>query len=539
MVDYPHSRRDSTRDVLHGRFVADPYRWLEDPDAGETADWVRRQNAVTEDHLAGLPERAWFAATMAAVLARPRAGTPLHRGGRYLVSRNDGRQDQDVWYVADSLAELLAGGRVLVDPGTFSADGTSSLASLTVSGDGRRLAYGVSEGGSDWHTFRLLDVDSGAEVEDVGVQTKFSEATWLPDGTSFVYTGFEHEGHGTGTETAALAGGQLRLHRVGRPESEDELVLALPEDDRLMIWAQLSDDDRWLVVSVVAGTENQNRLWAYPVSTVDGTSRLGAPVKVVDEPVAEFTLVGSAGSTLHLQTDLDAERGRLVRVDLADVRPGEDVAWHEVLPETAHTLDHVVAAGDGFVAVHLVDARPRLTRYALDGRVLGELDLPGGAVVGLEGHAGEDQVFVGVSSVVSPTQAYAVSMATGAVTPLPGLVRGDPSGFVAPEVTVQRRSALSADGTAVPYFLVAARAPTCPGRSRRCSTATAGSRSRCSRTTGRVGRAGWPPAGCWRSPTCGAVGSSAPSGTRPAGSAGSRTSSTTSSPWGSTSRPPG
>ncbi|CAA9300232.1 MAG: Prolyl endopeptidase, partial [uncultured Friedmanniella sp.] len=97
MVDYPHTRRDDTREQLHGRTVEDPYRWLEDPDAPETADWVRRQNATSGAYLAGLPERAWFAATMAAVLARPRAGTPLHRGGRYLVSRNDGRQDQDVW----------------------------------------------------------------------------------------------------------------------------------------------------------------------------------------------------------------------------------------------------------------------------------------------------------------------------------------------------------------------------------------------------------------------------------------------------------
>jgi prolyl oligopeptidase len=185
VVDYPHSRRDSTRDTLHGRSVADPYRWLEDPDAADTADWVRRQNEVTETYLADLPERNWFATTMAAVLARPRAGTPLHRGGRYLVSRNDGRQDQDVWYVADSLAELLDGGRVLVDPNTFSADGTSSLAALALRGDGRQLAYAVSEGGSDWHTFRLLEVDTGAEVADVGVQTKFSEPVWLPDGRSF------------------------------------------------------------------------------------------------------------------------------------------------------------------------------------------------------------------------------------------------------------------------------------------------------------------------------------------------------------------
>ncbi|MFL6026022.1 MAG: prolyl oligopeptidase family serine peptidase [Friedmanniella sp.] len=457
MVDYPSSRRDDTRETLHGREVADPYRWLEDPDAPETADWVRRQNAVTEAYLRSLPERPWFSATMQSVLARPRTGTPQHRSGRYLVARNDGRQNQDVWYVADSLPELLEGGRVLLDPNTFSADGTSSLAFLTLRRDGRRLAYGISEGGSDWHTIHLLDVDSGAAVSDVGVQTKFSEALWLPDGSSFVYTAFDHEGYVAGTQTSALAGGKLRVHRVGRPESEDELVLEFPDDDRLMVWAEITDDDRWVVVSIVAGTENQNRLWAYPVLQDASGSRLGEPIKVVDEPVAEFRLVRSAGSVFYLQTDLDAERGRVVRVDVDAVARRGRAEWQEVLAETEHTLDTVTAAGDGFVAVHLVDAQPRLSRYSIEGRHLGTLDLPGGgAVVGLEGHAGEDELFVGLSSVVSPTQVQVVTVSSGQATALPELVQGPQDGFTAPEVRVERRTASGADGTAVPYFLVSA-----------------------------------------------------------------------------------
>ena len=453
MVDYPHTRRDAIREKLHGRVVEDPYRWLEDPDAPETVDWVRQQNEVSSAYLAGLPGRAWFGDTMAAVLARPRAGTPLHRGGRYLVSRNDGRQNQDVWYVADSLAELRAGGRVLLDPNTFSADGTSSLAALVLRGDGAQLAYGVSEGGSDWHTFRLLDVDSGAGVDDVGVQTKFSDPVWLPDGRSFVYTAFDHEGHGDGTQTSALAGGKLRLHRVGEPVEQDALLLEFP-DERLMIWSETTEDDRWLVVSIVAGTENQNRLWAYPVLTEAGTSRVGEPVKVVDEPVAEFTLVRSEGSTLYLQTDDEAERGRVLAVDLDALATHERPVWREVIAETEHALGQVVAAGNGFVTVHLVDASPQVSRYSLQGRLLGTLDLPGGAVVGLEGHAGDDEVFIGLSSAVSPTAAHAVSFSSGAVTPLPELVQGSPSGNVAPEVRVERASAISADGTRVPYFLL-------------------------------------------------------------------------------------
>jgi prolyl oligopeptidase len=144
---------------------------------------------------------------MQQVMKQPRAGVPFKRAGHYyFVSRNNGTQNQDVTYVAWSLEELLAGGRVLVDPNTFSADGTSSLTSLTVSGDGQLVAYGVSEAGSDWTTFRLLNLASADQVEDALIQTKFSQAEWLPDHRCYVCTHFDHEGHVDGTQTAALSG---------------------------------------------------------------------------------------------------------------------------------------------------------------------------------------------------------------------------------------------------------------------------------------------------------------------------------------------
>jgi prolyl oligopeptidase len=181
VTSFPDTRRDDLVEVLHGRAIADPYRWLEDPDSDETADWVKRQNEFTTAYLDSLPDRSWFLETMQQVMKRPRAGVPFKRAGHYFVSRNDGTQNQDVIYVASSLPELLAGGRVLVDPNTFSEDGTSSLSSLTVSADGQLVGYGVSEAGSDWTKFRLLRLTTGDAVDDALIQTKFSQAEWLPD----------------------------------------------------------------------------------------------------------------------------------------------------------------------------------------------------------------------------------------------------------------------------------------------------------------------------------------------------------------------
>jgi prolyl oligopeptidase len=450
----PETGRDDIVEVLHRTTIADPYRWLEDPDSAETADWVKRQNEFTAAYLDSLPDRTWFLKTMQQVMRQPRAGVPFKRAGHYFVSRNDGRQNQDVIFVASSLEELLAGGRVLIDPNIFSADGTISLTALNVSGDGQLVAYGVSEAGSDWTIFRLLSPASGDQVDDAPVQTKFSEAEWLPDHRSYVYTHFDHEGHADGTETGALSGPKLRVHRIGEPQDHDELILEFPENDQLMFWAEITDDDRYLVVSIVEGTENKNRLWVYPIISGERT-KLGVPIKIVDEAVAEFVLAGSGGATLYLRTDLEAEAGRLVAVDLDSFVDSEQVRWRELVPESEHTLLDARAAGDGFILVYLADAQPRIIRVCLDGSSAQQLDVTGGAVVGLNAKRGDPEAFVGLSSVTSPTQSYLIETSSAATTSLAGLVQPADDAFAAPPVVVERRTAISMDGTPVPYFLIA------------------------------------------------------------------------------------
>ena len=454
MARFPETRRDDVVDVLHGRPIADPYRWLEDPDSVETADWVTRQNEVTARYLESLPDRPWFLDTMQRLMSQPRAGVPFKRAGHYFVSRNDGSQNQDVIFVASSLEELLAGGRVLVDPNTFSPDGTSSLNSLTVSEDGKLVAYGLSEAGSDWTTFRLLNMASGADVEDALVQTKFSQAEWLPDDRSYVYTHFDHEDAASGTQTAANSGPQLRVHRIGESQDHDELILEFPENDQLMFGAEVTDDDRYLVVSIVEGTENKNRLWVYPIHSGEH-SELGDPIKIIDEAFAEFVLAGSDATTLYLRTDFEAAAGRLVAVDVDTFHSSGQVSWRQVVAEAEHTLLEARAAGEGFILVYLADAQPLVVQVGVDGASARTVDVAGGAVVGLNAKRGDPEAFVGLSSVTSPTQSYLIDAGSAAVTSLAGLVQPTSHAFAAPQVATERRIATSKDGTPVPYFLIA------------------------------------------------------------------------------------
>jgi prolyl oligopeptidase len=449
---FPVTRRDTTHENLHGHQVADPYRWLEDPESEETRAWVDAQNLATRSHLDTLASRPWFERTMRAVMARPRSGTPHKVGGRYVVSRNDGTQQQDLWFVGDTLEELLHGSRLLIDPNSFSPDGTSSLAGYHASRDGRWLAYLVSDGGSDWATIRLMELGSGREVDDVVSKVKFSEATWLPDHSSYLYLHFPSEGTGVGTEAAALPGGRLRRHYVGESQDTDELVLDFPEDPLLNITPTLSHDGRWLVVSIHEGTSEKNRLWVYPVVTESGASTLGDPLKVLDEARGGFGFVRSDGSDLYLVTVLDAPLRRVVRLDLDTFARTGACELVDVLPETGDLLEHVEAVGEELLVVHLVDVAPRVARCSLAGQLSG-VDVPGGALVAAHGDVGDDEVFIGMASVTRASTAYRLDLADGEVTELDLAPPGDRS-WQPPDIVIQRRRATSADGTEVPYFLV-------------------------------------------------------------------------------------
>lgn len=453
-MDYPVTRREDLVETLHGHRIADPYRWLEEPDSAATIDWVRRQNALTDRYLAKLPERDWFIRTMAAVLHRPRAGVPFRRGGRYLVSRNDGFTDQDIWYVADSLTELRAGGRVLVDPNRLSADGPVSLQSLTISDSGRYAAIGLSESGSDWQTVCLRDLDTGEAVPDSVITTKFCAAQWLPDERSYLYLDFGQAAD-DGTATAALRGGRLRLHRIGEPADDDELILAFPEDDRLFIAAEVTGDRRFVVVSITEGTESRNRLWLYPLTEENGRSALGAAIKIVDDPLAELVFIELIDDRLYVRTDLDAPRGRVAWLDVTDPVPaGTPPRLHEVYRPRTGTLLAATSTGGGLAVVILADAAPVVRILEWDGSPRRRLDLAGGAVVAVEGRRDDHELFVGMSSVTSPAAAYLVDAPTGVVTALPDLLPAAAVEVPDPAITVERRSATSADGTQVPYFLI-------------------------------------------------------------------------------------
>ena len=361
MLSYPRTRADDVVEELHGHRIADPYRWLEDPDSADTAAWITEQNAVTDGWLDGVAGRERIRTRLTELWDHPRASAPVRRGERWFQHRNTGLQNQDVLFRMGSATGADA--EVLLDPNGLSEDGTVALIVAEPSHDGSLLAYSTSSAGSDWQTWRVLDVATGAEHDDVLEWSKFSAAAWTHDRAGFYYNAYDAPEQGAEYEQRN-DGERLQYHRLGTPQTADEVVLAWPDAPEWNFGAEVVDDGRWLLVTVALGTERRTRLWGAPVGQT--------PRPLIDEFDAAYQVVGAHDGTLFVRTDLDADRGRIVAVDLTD--PARE-RWREVVPESGDTLEHARVVGGRLVALYLHDASHRIRLFELDGAPAGEVEL--------------------------------------------------------------------------------------------------------------------------------------------------------------------
>jgi prolyl oligopeptidase len=433
----PMTRRDETTYALHGVEIADPYRWLEDPNHPEVRAWVEEQNRVTFAALEELPARPRIQRRLTELWDYERLGVPFIEGGRIFFSKNDGLQNQAVLYTADALD---APARVLLDPNGLSADGTVALMGMAVSRDGARLAYGLSASGSDWMEWRVRDVATGEDLPDLVRWVRFSGAAFTPDGQGFYYSRYDEPAPGE-AHTAVALNQKLCFHRIGTPQTEDLLVYERPDQPEWGFGASVTDDGRYLVVSVWHGTSPRNRLF-YRDLDVDGPI-----VELLADNDAAYHFAGNEGTRFFIHTDLDAPRGRLIEIDLG--RP-ERAAWRELVPQTDDTLQGVSHVGGRFFASYLADAHSRVRAHALDGTPLGDIALPGlGTAVGFGGRPTDDVTFFAYTGFTTPTRIYRHDVAAGVSTlHFAPKVAFDPEAYETRQVFYR-----SKDGTRVPMFL--------------------------------------------------------------------------------------
>jgi prolyl oligopeptidase len=437
-LEYPSSPRSPQVDVIHGAAVPDPYRWLEDIGSQQTREWIAAQNRITFEYLVQNSARKAISQRLTELWDYEKFGIPLERGGRYFYTHNDGLQDQSVLYWMESLEDEP---RVLLDPNTLSPDGTLALTGYVVSDDGRLLAYGLSASGSDWQEWRVREVDTGRDLEDLLRWVKFSEASWTRDGRGFFYSRYDEPKGGTEYKGANYYH-KLYYHRIGTPQSADELVYERPEQKEWGFWGDATDDGRYLIILVWKGTQHENG-----VSYQDLEVEQGEVVELLADFDASYLFVGNDGPVFYFMTDLDAPMSRVIAIDVT--RPEREY-WTEIVPESADTLQNVRLVGDRFIATYLHDAHSRVLILDKTGNVIQEVELPGlGTVDGFRGRRTDRETFYLFTGFTTPGTIYRCDVGTGQSTLLwEPEVGFEPDLYVTNQVFYR-----SKDGTRVPMFI--------------------------------------------------------------------------------------
>jgi len=445
MLRYPSTRAGHEADDYHGEVVADPYRWLETTTDPETVAWIAAQNEVTENVLGQVAERPSITAMLTKLASYARYGVPFERGGRWFQFRNDGLQNQPVLYL---MADADEPGRPLLDPNTLSEDGTAAVASAAVSSEGRLLAYAISVSGSDWQTWRVRDVESGEDLPDLVEWSKFSEAAWRKDGSGFYYSAPTRPPEGA-EYLAEIGVRRIFFHKIGSSQGDDELVYSTPAGTNWHGDSRVSDDGRFLVITINDGTAPQSQL--HVLDLTDPAAELTPLIGDFDS-IAD--LVSTRGSTFYLVTDYQAERKRLVAVTLDE--PGRQ-HWTEIIGQGSDTLLAAYFYGGRFVCHYLRKAHSVLAVYEADGRFVREIPLPGYSSIadgcnigdGIAGLEDSDLMHFGVTSFAESGSLWSHRLATGETRQLRHSDAAiDPGSF-----TVEQVNVTSADGTELTMFL--------------------------------------------------------------------------------------
>jgi prolyl oligopeptidase len=495
---YPEAEKQSLVETIHGVEVADPYRWLEDPDAPQSRKWIEAQNAVTMPYLQGIPQRAEMQKRITELWNYERYSAPGKDGGLYFYSYNSGLQPQAVVYVTKTPAEK---GEVLIDPKEFSKDGTVALAGSAVSDNGKYYAYAVADGGSDWTKWKIRDIATKKDLDEEIKWVKFSGASWLKDSTGFFYSRYD----------APEAGKELRgvnyypklhMHRVGTKQDADVKVYDRPDQKEWGIGGGVTEDGRYLVLSLSQGTDPKNRLYVRDlksdpvgskpsagdleirkieeqvkgvqdridaagkgdpdpklVAEIEGLRKQRAAlvakqgnkahgfVELLNDFDASYEYVGNDGPVFYISTNLNAPRTKLIAIDLTHP---ERSAWKEVIPEAAETLQSVGMVGDTFFANYLKDAKTQVKQYDRSGKLVREVKLPGiGTASGFGGKRDDTETYYTFTSYNVAPSIYRFDVKTGESS----LWKAPEVKFRSDDYEVVQKFYKSKDGTKVPVFI--------------------------------------------------------------------------------------
>ena len=431
----PESEVRMVEENLHGVTVLDPYRWLEEGDAPDTRQWIATQSEYGRSYLDGLPTRDAIRERMAEILSSGSVSTPIEAGGRYFYSRRNGDQDQPVVYVREGRD---GEDRELLDPNSMSDDGTTTIDWYVPSKDGKLLAYGKSEEGTETSTMYILDLETGSDLEDTFPKVRFANPQWLKDGSGFYYSRpMDVESIGPGEE---LYDRRVFLHELGRSYADDPVVFGEGLEKAHIPDGILSDDERYLMLDTFLGW-GRNHLYVRDLRT-------NRTATIAED--GEFSYFGEIlGDKLYLLTNRDAPRYRVVAVDLRRPAPEH---WETLIPESDAVIEFASISADRMFVGRMRDAHSELHSYRLDGSDERQVQLPGlGTVSAFTSKPSSNEAFFSFSSFVrAPTVFRVESEET-----VPEVWEQVDSPIDSDSFDIRQVFYPSKDGTKIPMYLIA------------------------------------------------------------------------------------
>jgi prolyl oligopeptidase len=438
---YPEAHTVPQVDDYFGTKVSDPYRWMEDVDSPAVKQWVDAENLLTHRYLDAIPGRDAIKARALELVNYERYTAPSLHGTRYFYSHNSGLQNQAVLFWQEGLAGEP---HVLIDPNTLSKDGTVALNGIGITDDGKLMAYAISDAGSDWLTWHVKDIATGKDLPDVVEWSKFSGASWMKDNSGFFYSAYERPDKITKESSLKMTNyfAKVYFHKLGTPQLTDALVFERPDDKELSVNGHVTDDGRYLVISMNRGTSPNNQITIKDLAHPDSD-----PIKLVTTEEAAFEPIANDGTFFWFKTTLDAPRGKVIGIDLAHP---ERSAWKTIIPESKNSLDAVTMVHDTLIAQYLADAQSLVEFHGRDGNLLQVYALPAiGTVGGFDGKRKDTETFFTFTNFVTPATVYRLDLKSMQTTVYrqPKLAF-DPAKFETKQVFYT-----SKDGTRVPMFL--------------------------------------------------------------------------------------
>lgn len=435
-IEYPQAHKGDVTEDFHGVQVADPYRWLEDPASADTLQWVEANNVITRNYLESIPEHEKINERLTEIWNYPKYSAPSKKGDWYVFSKNTGLQNQSVVYRQKTLDSEP---EVVIDPNGLSEDGTVALSGTYFSNDGKFMVYATSSSGSDWQEFRIRNLETGDDMEEIIEWVKFSGAAWKHDNSGFYYSRYPVSDDNK--FEAQNTFNQLYFHKLGTRQRDDVLIYERPDQEHYSFRPIMTDDGEYVLLSVGYPDFATSR---YYVRRVDSN---GDFLRLLDDADAMYDFAGNEGSIFYFKTDLNAPNSKLIAID---VDKPERENWKTIIAEQKDVMDRVFLLNDQFVINWKRDAHHVLTFYTKEGEFIKEIKMPTLGTIGFSStKQNADEFFYTFTSFLYPSSSYRYDVKRG----VSELVRETEIDFDASQYETKQVFYPSKDGSKIPMFI--------------------------------------------------------------------------------------